>query len=101
MPPSTVLDALIAEMLGDVGKLHAEVASLKAATIGASEEFRAAGREAAQSMADEAAAAVSSVRQAAEAELRRVRKAAVIIGMIALLCGFAGGAAGAMWLIAH
>lgn len=50
MVASTHLEALTAELLGDVGKLHDEVKAVVAAIPGAAEAIRQAGRDAAASI---------------------------------------------------
>jgi len=59
----TALDALIAEMLGDVGKLHDKVEELH-----------------------------RSVQAAAKAEMGRAYRVAAVVAVAALLGGLAGGA---------
>jgi hypothetical protein len=72
MRSSTALDALIAEMLGDVGKLHDEVKALQ-----------------------------QSVQAAAQAEMGRTYRVAAVVVLAALLGGLAGGAAVAFILGPH
>ena len=101
MAPRTALDALIAELLGDVGLLHNEVKELRAAVPALAEEFKAAGREVARVMAEDAAKAVEQVKAASEAELARIRALAVMAAVAALLGGSAGGALVMYWLGPH
>lgn len=68
----TALDMLIAELLGDVGKLHDEVKELH-----------------------------GSVQAAARAEMRRWRRVAVLIVAASLVGGLMGGAAVMYWLGQH
>lgn len=68
----TALDALIAEMLGDVGKLHDEVKALH-----------------------------QTVQAAAQAELARTRKVAALVAVAALVGGLAGGAVVALMIGPH
>lgn len=72
MRPGTALDALIAELLGDVGALHNEVKALH-----------------------------ESVQAAAKAEMGRAYRVAAVIAVAALLGGLAGGAVVALILRSH
>ncbi len=123
---SSVLDALVAELLGDVGKLHDRVKALNAALPDVSEAVREAGRDAADSIgvavgkavaelsksaADaEVAKVQAQVNKIAEEVLMQVRKEAsasapygwkVRVGLgvcgVILLGGLAGGIIGAAW----
>ncbi len=126
MAESTVLEALTAELLGDVGVLHDKVKALDDALPQVSETLRGAGREAAQTIAAAVAKAVTNLNQAtadaevariqaevgriAEEVLKQVRKesradaphgwkvkiALAVVGVL-LLGGLAGGIVGAAW----
>jgi hypothetical protein len=72
MRGSTALDALITELLGDVGSLHDQVKALH-----------------------------QSVQAAAQAEMRRTYRVAAVVVVAALLGGLAGGAVVAFMLARH
>jgi hypothetical protein len=74
MGQSTAMEALTAELLGDVGKLHDEVKDLKSALPGAVETIRLAGVEASKVLAFEVEKAVASLGKAAsDAEVARIQ----------------------------
>jgi len=126
MAASTVMEALTAELLGDVGKLHERVKDLDAALPEAAETIRAAGRDVAQEIKGAVQAAVTDLSKgAAEVEVARIQaqvgeiaqavlsqvrkeasaaaphgwkiKAALGMGGLILLGGLAGGIIGAAW----
>lgn len=126
MGESTALEALTAELLGDVGKLHDQVKALQGALPDAAETIRAAGRDAAQDLAGAVGKAIGDLGQAAaaaevakieaqvaeiaKAVLSQVRKEAsasaphgwkvkVALGVtgLVLLGALAGGVIGAAW----
>jgi hypothetical protein len=70
MRSSTALDALIAELLGDVGALHNEVKALH-----------------------------ESVQAAAKAEMGRTYRVAAVVALAALLGSLAGGAVVAFFIL--
>lgn len=126
MAESTALEALTAELLGDVGKLHDQVKSLGTALPDAAETIRTAGRDAAQTLAGAVDKAVGDLgTAAADAEVARIQaqvgeialavlsqvrkeasasaphgwkiKVAMGVGGLVLLGGLAGGVIGAAW----
>lgn len=97
----TALDALIAELLGDVGLLTDEIKALHQTIPAVAEKLNEAAREAARLMADEAATAIKSVKAASEAELARMRVVVAYVAAAALLGGFAGGVLAMYWLGQH
>ncbi len=126
MGVSTALEALTAELLGDVGKLHDKVQSLQSALPEVSENLRGAGRDAAKTITAAVAEAVSNLnRAAADAEVARIQaevgkiaqqvliqvrneakadaphgwklKIALAAAGVILLGGLAGGIIGAVW----
>jgi len=72
MRSSTALDALIAELLGDVGALHEAITALH-----------------------------QRVEAAAKAEMRRTYRVAAVVAVAALLGGLAGGAIVVFFLGPH
>lgn len=123
---SSVLDALVAELLGDVGVLHDKVKALNTALPDVSEAVRGAGRDAADSIGVAVSKAVAELtKSAADAEVAKVKaqvnkiaeevltqvrkeasasapygwKVRVGLGVCAvmLLGGLAGGIIGAAW----
>lgn len=78
MGQSTTLEALTAELLGDVGLLHDEVKQLKETLPGAAEEIRRAGAESTDAMSAAVEKAVLDLtRGAARAELVKAAEAAL------------------------
>lgn len=76
--PSTALDFLIAELLGDVGKVDAAVRSLRDRLDGTEERIREAGTAAADALMDATLSAIAEMgRRAAFEESRRVQAARV------------------------
>ncbi len=67
--PSTALEALTAELLGDVGRLHDDVKAMASASPGAAQSIRASGKEAADSISSALASAVADLtHEAAQRE---------------------------------
>lgn len=126
MGPSTAMEALTAELLGDVGKLHDEVKAIGIVLPEAVAAIHLAAQEAGQSLAEAVEKAKGEFSQAArEAEVARVQaqvnellavvlnqvrkeastsapqgwkiKVAFGIGALVLLGGLAGGIIGATW----
>lgn len=74
MGHSTAMEALTAELLGDVGKLHDEVKDVAQALPGAAETIRVAAREAAQVLDFAVEKAVADLGKAAsDAEVARIQ----------------------------
>jgi uncharacterized protein (DUF885 family) len=129
MAESTALEALTAELLGDVGRLHDEVKGLASALPGACEAIREAGsegagqlkaavKEAVAELAKDAAKAEAEKLQAAftkvaEGVLQDIRKqahaaapsawkikVAVSLAFVVALSGVAGAIVGS-WYVKH
>ena len=67
--PSTALEALTAELLGDVGNLHDDVKAMASALPGAAEAIRTSGKEAADSISTALKSAVADLtHEAAQRE---------------------------------
>lgn len=67
--PSTALEALTAELLGDVGRLHDDVKAMAAALPGAAQAIRTSGKEAADSISTALESAVADLtHEAAQRE---------------------------------
>lgn len=76
---STLLDALTAELLGDVGRLHDEVKALSNALPGAAQEVRQAGSSAAEALNTSVAKAVEELaKRGAEVEVSRHQAAFLV-----------------------
>lgn len=74
MGQSTAMEALTAELLGDVGKLHDEVKAVAAALPGAAETIRVAAKEAAEVLNFAVEKAVADLGKAAsDAEVARIQ----------------------------